>query len=92
MLWGLLLTAGIIFASIAKISTCIQGLENDVFLEDSKTLDAVIRNIEIIGEAAKLLSEKARACHLIFLVKLCYYSSMNNSILNNARVNNEKSI
>jgi uncharacterized protein with HEPN domain len=45
-----------IIASIARISTYIQGLEYDAFLEDSKTFDAVIRNIEIIGEATKLLS------------------------------------
>ena len=33
----------------------------DAFLEDTKTQDAVIRNIEIIGEAAKNLSDAARA-------------------------------
>jgi uncharacterized protein with HEPN domain len=32
----------------------------DEFLNDYKTQDAVIRNIEILGEAAKLLSEESR--------------------------------
>ena len=32
----------------------------DAFLRDSKTQDAVIRNFEIIGEAAKRVSQKVR--------------------------------
>jgi uncharacterized protein with HEPN domain len=36
------------------------GLTYDNFLKDIKTQDAVIRNIEIIGEAAKNVSEKTR--------------------------------
>jgi uncharacterized protein with HEPN domain len=32
----------------------------DAFLTDSKTQDAVVRNIEIIGEAAKQVSEETR--------------------------------
>jgi uncharacterized protein with HEPN domain len=32
----------------------------DHFLSDSKTQDAVIRNLEVIGEAAKRLSETSR--------------------------------
>jgi len=31
----------------------IKGISFDVFCKDEKTIDAVIRNIEIIGEAAK---------------------------------------
>lgn len=53
-------SAGDIIESINKISRYIQGLEYDAFLEDSKTFDAVIRNIEIIGEAVKNLSKKAK--------------------------------
>lgn len=35
----------------------------DEFKVDTKTQDAVIRNFEVIGEAAKSLSEKFRAEH-----------------------------
>ncbi|MGM0576194.1 MAG: HepT-like ribonuclease domain-containing protein [Myxococcota bacterium] len=35
----------------------------DVFLTDRKTQDAVIRNIEIIGEATKNLSTRFRHAH-----------------------------
>jgi uncharacterized protein with HEPN domain len=36
------------------------GLSYDDFVRDIKTQDAVIRNIEIIGEAAKNVSESTR--------------------------------
>ena len=39
----------------------INGIDYEGFLSDSKTYDAVIRNIEIIGEAAKNLSDNAKA-------------------------------
>ena len=35
----------------------------DVFLKDTKTQDAVIRNLEIIGEATKNLSPTLRAAY-----------------------------
>jgi uncharacterized protein with HEPN domain len=35
----------------------------DDFLQDHKTQDAVIRNIEIIGEAVKLLSDNIKKSH-----------------------------
>lgn len=35
----------------------------DAFLADPKTQDAVVRNIEIIGEAAKNISETTRLAH-----------------------------
>jgi uncharacterized protein with HEPN domain len=37
----------------------------DDFSEDLKTQDAVIRNLEIIGEAAKNLSDAVRARHAL---------------------------
>lgn len=37
------------------------GMTYEAFLADTKTQDAVIRNIEIIGEASKNLSENLRA-------------------------------
>ena len=35
-------------------------MEYDDFLKDYKTQDAVVRNIEILGEAAKLLSDDTK--------------------------------
>jgi uncharacterized protein with HEPN domain len=35
-----------------RIEEYVQGLDFDRFLTDHKTTDAVIRNIEVIGEAA----------------------------------------
>ena len=35
-------------------------MEYDDFLQDYKTQDAVVRNIEILGEAAKLLSDEIK--------------------------------
>lgn len=36
------------------------GYDYDKFLEDEKTQDAVVRNLEVIGEAAKNISSKLR--------------------------------
>ncbi len=40
-----------------KILKYVAGLNYKEFLEDDKTVDAVVRNIEIIGEAVKNVSE-----------------------------------
>ena len=42
--------------SIEKIRSYVEGYGIDDFLNDSKTKDAVSRNLEIIGEAANHLS------------------------------------
>ena len=42
-------------SSIKKIQRYTTGLDEASFLADEKTIDAVIRNLEIIGEAAKQL-------------------------------------
>jgi uncharacterized protein with HEPN domain len=42
-----------ILESSNKILDYTKGLSFDEFTRDSKTVDAVIRNFEIIGEAAK---------------------------------------
>ena len=47
--------------AIAKIDGYTTGLTRDAFAEDSKTIDAVVRNLEIIGEAAKMIPESVRA-------------------------------
>lgn len=42
-----------IFQSIKDIETFIKNMNRKDFLNDRKTLNAVVRSIEIIGEAAK---------------------------------------
>lgn len=46
----------ILDASLA-IETYIQGLNDETFAKDRRTVDAVTRNLEIIGEAVKYLPE-----------------------------------
>ena len=49
-----------IVAAIEKITAFTEGLSEEQFIEDSKTFDAVIRNLEIIGEAAKNVPNEVR--------------------------------
>ena len=44
--------------SIAKIQTYVAGMAPEQFQADSKTIDAVVRNITIIGEAARNIPEE----------------------------------
>lgn len=44
-----------------KIHKYIDGMTYDEFENDSKTQDAIIRNIEVIGEAVKQLSDVMKA-------------------------------
>ena len=37
------------------------GLSKATFLQDDKTFDAIVRNLEVIGEAAKNIPEEVRA-------------------------------
>ena len=46
--------------SATKILAYTDGLSYEQFLIDGKTVDAVIRNFEIIGEAANRLPEEIR--------------------------------
>lgn len=43
-----------------KIERYLQGFDRERFLADEKTVDAVNRNVEVIGEAAKNVSEELR--------------------------------
>ena len=52
------LLIGDIIDSAEKIKRYTESLSFDEFLQDSKTRDAVVRNFEIIGEAAKRLPEE----------------------------------
>ena len=49
--------------SISKIERYTAGLNEASFLADEKTVDAVVRNLEIIGEAAKQLPAQFRKVH-----------------------------
>jgi uncharacterized protein with HEPN domain len=44
--------------AIYRITTYVAGMSYETFVIDIKTQDAVIRNLEIIGEATKNLSEQ----------------------------------
>lgn len=50
--------------SIERILLYMQQVEYADFVEDYKTQDAVIRNIEILGEAAKLISDAVKNGHV----------------------------
>jgi hypothetical protein len=49
--------------AIARIERYTVGLTLDAFLADTKTQDATVRNLEIIGEAIKGLSSDFRKKH-----------------------------
>ena len=46
--------------SINRITSYTENISYDEFLKDYKSQDAVIRNLEILGEAVKLLSVKIK--------------------------------
>ena len=46
--------------AVLRINAYTQDLSYEQFLEDKKTQDAVVRNLEIIGEAAKNISEELK--------------------------------
>ncbi|MBH0200344.1 MAG: DUF86 domain-containing protein [Nitrospira sp.] len=52
-----------ILEATRKIMAYTGSLSKAAFLEDEKTFDAVVRNLEVIGEAVKKLPEDLRAQH-----------------------------
>ncbi len=52
-----------IVEAIGKIEGYVEGLSLEEFSRDGKTVDAVVRNFEVIGEAAKRIPEKVRREH-----------------------------
>ena len=50
-----------ILSSIKKIERYIKNVSLLTFQKDEKTIDAVVRNLEIIGEAANNIPEKVKA-------------------------------
>ncbi len=49
-----------IVEAIDKIERYVRKLSKTEFLEDEKTIDAVVRNLEVIGEAANRLPDSFR--------------------------------
>ena len=52
-----------ILDAIDRITSYVEGMSYESFLADRKTQDAVTRNIEIIGEAARSLSTDFKEKH-----------------------------
>ena len=59
---ALLLTEDI-RAAMDKITRYTAGMERAGFVTDEKTVDAVVRNLEIIGEASKQMPENFKVLH-----------------------------
>lgn len=52
-----------ILAAVRKIERYTSGMDEELFRQDDKTVDAVVRNLEIIGEATRHLPEDFLARH-----------------------------
>jgi len=50
-----------ILDAVNDVENFVQGLTYDEFIKDRKTLNAVVRSIEIIGEASKNIPEPIKA-------------------------------
>ncbi|MCG9130918.1 DUF86 domain-containing protein [Candidatus Poribacteria bacterium] len=49
-----------IFEAMVAIQSFVEGMDFDLFVEDDRTTSAVVRKLEIIGEAAKNVPEMIR--------------------------------
>lgn len=47
--------------AIGRIERYVEGLSREELIADERTMDAVIRNLEVIGEAAGRISEDLKA-------------------------------
>jgi len=52
-----------IWEAVEKIERYVSGLNHDAFVKDDKTVDSVVRNLEIIGEAANRLPQNFKTQH-----------------------------
>ena len=50
-----------ILECVEKIELFVQGFDFEQFRQDAKTTDAVVRNVEVIGEAATNLTRDFRS-------------------------------
>jgi uncharacterized protein with HEPN domain len=53
-----------IVRSIDEINQFTKGMDFKIFASDRKTVNAVLRSLEVIGEAAKKIPEKLRSKYL----------------------------
>ena len=49
--------------AVGRIRTYTEGLTLEAFKVDSLRQDAVVRQLEIVGEAARMVSEKTKLAH-----------------------------
>ena len=49
--------------SMEKISLYIDAMDKDAFVKDTRTVDAVVRNLKIIGEASSRIPEDFKVGH-----------------------------
>ena len=54
-----------ILESIEKIERYVSGMSAYLFIHDDKTVDAVVRNLEIIGEATNRLPAQFKEHHCL---------------------------
>jgi len=52
-----------ILEAILKVQAYTAGMSQESFAADSKSVDAVLRNLEVIGEAARGVPESIRTTH-----------------------------
>ena len=52
-----------IFECITRIEKYVHGLDQEQFLEDSLTQDAVLRNLQVMAESTQRLSEPFKEKH-----------------------------
>jgi uncharacterized protein with HEPN domain len=49
--------------ALRKIDLYTAGMDHSSFLQDEKTVDAVVRNLEVLGEAARQIPDAFAARH-----------------------------
>ncbi|MEW5914688.1 MAG: DUF86 domain-containing protein [Thermodesulfobacteriota bacterium] len=52
-----------LFEAVSDITEFVSGLTYEQFAADKKTVNAVIRSLEVLGEAAKKMPEEVKARH-----------------------------
>ncbi|MEE8386628.1 MAG: DUF86 domain-containing protein [Dehalococcoidia bacterium] len=52
-----------VLQAITRVRRYTSGMSLETFSDDDKTVDAVVRNLEIIGEAVKKIPEQVRTGH-----------------------------
>jgi uncharacterized protein with HEPN domain len=59
--------------ALTRIESYTTGLDRETFLQDQKTIDAVVRNLEIIGESRSMAPDRVqRSARLGAVVADCW--------------------